>query len=1134
MRISLSESRIKMTVLSWAFLCLWSLSALASSPESSINNRYASHSVLSNGRWFKVGIGQTGLYKLSYNDLKTLGMEVETMDPRDIRVYHNGGGLLNELNSTERPDDLVEIPVFVSGESDGSFDANDYVVFFAQGPVTWSYDESENIYRHNPNAYEDYSYAFITADLGRGKRVSSMESPSSPAASVISEFLDFQLHDDDNYNIINGGRTYYGEIIDGTGNLLLNFDFNNAKTQRPCYVAFHVAGRNFQPASFQISINDQLLKTVSIESTQPGSDHTFAYEKSDIVSGTVTGDRVKVLLHHMAIPGATSMGYVDYVSVNAWRSLRFVGPQMLFRNPEAASEQQVYEYKIANATQSLQVWDVSNPLLPRKMDGHMSNSAFVFKTYGRQDNAFVAFNGNSFLTAKQIGMIDNQDLHASRNVDYVMIVHPDFLSQAQRLKAIHSQYDPDLDILIVTPQMIYNEFSCGAQDVTAIRDYCRMLYHDSNPLRYLLLFGDASFDYKNRNGMVNFVPSYEQLEAADIHSNIVTDDFFGFLDDNEGSIFNSRPDIGIGRIPVSTLEQAVQMVDKIENYLAQNEMTMQPWRNTITFVCDDAQGNEFFNHSEKYAHQIPNTGGHNLVIDKIYLDAYNQESTPNGQLAPEVNAAINSRIDKGTLVLNYVGHGGEVQLAAERILQRVDVNSWRNAPRYPLMITGTCEFSRFDDHTRTSLGEYAFLQPYGGMIAMFTTSRVTYGTDNEQFITSIYDHLFEIQGGERMRLGDVYRMAKQRGCYAERRYVFFGDPALRLPCPKWTVETTSFPDTLKALQPATLTGTVNDLNGDVVNTFNGTVYVSIYDKETTYTTFGDEDTRPKEFQLRNSILFNGQAEVINGHFSIDFIVPRDISFRFGSGMISYYATDLVNDANGKYEDFIIGGFYENAVMDDTPPSVQLTIDDEFFVTGGITSESPTLIAFVEDESGINTTGTGIGHDIVATLTGAYDMSYILNDYFVAEKNNQGKGSITYRIQSLPEGNYTLTLKVWDIYNNSTTATIDFTVANSSLMVLEDPVCAPNPFTDETYFSFGHNQIGKNMQVEIRIFDAMGRLVNVMNEQVKGFSARTNPIRWDGRSSDGKPLPAGLYVYRIFATNDEGESAYITSKLIKTY
>ena len=374
-------------------------------------------------------------------------------------------------------------------------------------------------------------------------------------------------------------------------------------------------------------------------------------------------------------------------------------------------------------------------------------------------------------------------------------------------------------------------------------------------------------------------------------------------------------------------------------------------------------------------------------------------------------------------------------------------------------------------------------------------------------------------------------MAKQEGRLFERAYVFFGDPVLRLPLPKWTVETTRIDDTIKALQPVTIEGEVRDLSGEVADGFNGLVYVSVYDKETTYTTKGDENTPPQEFNRRHSVLFNGKTEVVNGRFSIEFIVPRDISYRYGSGMVSYYATDYQNDASGLYENFIIGGFYEDAILDEEPPEVMLYIDDEQFVSGGITGNSPTLIAYVEDASGINTTGTGIGHDIVATLTGPSNESYILNEYFVADLGVQGKGTVTYRMQNLEEGDYILNFKVWDIYNNSGTASIAFRVANSEMMVLEDPICAPNPLVNETYFSFGHNQIGNNMDVKICIYDMMGRLVAILNEQIAGTSARTNPIYWNGCSSQGNKLPAGLYVYTITATNDQNEVATITSKLL---
>ena len=1097
------------------------------------NSRYASNSVLSTGNWFKVGIAESGIYKLTYSDLSSLGMDVDGIDPRHIRVYHNGGGVLNEVNERPRFDDLVEVPIVVIGESDGKFDRNDYVLFYARGPVTWNYNRTKDSFIHRPNAYDDFSYAFITADLGPGERLATASQPTGSSNVTIDEFLDYQVYERDNYNIINGGRTYYGDIIDGNGSLSRDFNFKNAKTNRSSHISVALAGRNFQPASFQLQVNNMVLKTLPITQTSAGSNKTFAYEVFGDVTSSVTSDIIKVTINHIGVSGTTSLGYIDYIEVNAWRSLKFTPSEMLFRNPMASDGSRVYTYNISGASSAMQVWDVTDSIQPKKVDGQLNGSMYSFNVHGNAKNEFIAFDGSSYHSPELLGAIANQDLHGDRNYDYLMVVYPDFLEQAERLKAIHAVYDPDLRIKIATPNEIYNEFSCGATDVTAIRDYCRMLYHDSRPLRYLLLFGDGSFDYKNRGEVATFVPTYEARQAADIHTSFVTDDYFCFMDDNEGTLSGSTPDIGAGRFPVSTVEQATQMVDKVELYLEMNESTMQPWRNVITFLCDDAESNQFLDHSEGFVEQIKNTGGERLVVDKIYLDAYNQVSTPNGQLAPEVNKAINDRMDKGTLVLNYMGHGGEVQLSAERIIQRADVNSWRNGPKYPLMITGTCEFSRYDDHTRTSLGEYAFLNQYGGMIAMFTTSRVTYGPNNHRFVTNVYDHLFEIVNGERRRLGDVFRMAKPLGNEYERAYVFFGDPALRLPMPKWTVETVSMNDTLRALQPASIQGVVKNLGNQIDTTFNGIVYVSVYDKAVNYTTYGDEDTSPKTFTLRQSILYNGKTEVVNGRFTVDFIVPRDISYPFGDGMVSYYATDYVNEASGLYEDFVIGGFYDDAVMDETPPTVRLFIDDEKFVSGGITGDSPTLIAYVEDESGINTTGAGIGHDIVATLTGPTRETYKLNDYFVADLGYQGKGEVRYRMQNLPDGDYILSLKVWDIYNNSSTTSIAFKVMSSDLMVLEDPVCAPNPVSQDAYFSFGHNQIGNNMEVQIRIFDIMGRLVTVLNEHVTGTSMRIDPIHWNGCANNGGRLPAGIYVYSITAVNDKQEVATITSKFIIT-
>ena len=1132
------HSKIRLIAL-LLMMVLATLAPLSVRAQQGSNPTYATRSAMASGEWYKIALPKTGVYKLTASDLTELGIDVTKVDPRQIRIYHNGGGVLPEMNYVSRPDDLVEVSAYVSGEADGHFDNGDYILFYGRGPVTWTLESNRVAYTHNQNPYDDNAYAFVVTGLGQGKRISESSQPTESPSATVSQFLDYEVHEKDLYNLNRMGRTYFGDKMELTSSQNFDFSFPNVITTKPCSVKTALAGRNFQPASFAVLVDNVQQAMYSIATTTSSTEDYYGHEVGGWISTQPKSETIRITLKHNSNgSGSTSEGYVDYILVNAWRQLKMSGGQMLFRNPEASIINKVYEYRLTGATQQTQVWDVSDPMNPVKVKGQLSGSTFSFKTMGDQDNEFVAHDGSSYCTAKAVGKVENQNLHGIRNVDFVILTYEGFMEQAERLEALHNQLDPDLNILVTTPELVYNEFSCGAKDISAIRDFCRMLYLDSTPehhLRYLLLLGDCSFDYKNRDGVVDFVPSYESVGSLYPKESYVTDDYFGFMDEDEGNIAHSIADIGVGRFPVQTAEQVSQMIDKIERYVTKDASTMNSWRNTITFFTDDESG--FVNNAESLAENLKNVGGEAVVVDKIYLDAYTQISAPGGEICPEVNAAINSRMEKGTLVLHYIGHGGEVQLSEEKILQRKDVDSWRNAPMYPLMITGTCEFSRYDDHERTSLGEYAFLNQYGGMIAMFTTSRVTYGPQNQSFAEGIYDNLFRFTGGERLRLGDVYRRAKTSGGLSEKRYVFFGDPALRLSYPKWTVETLSingqdpgFQDTISALQPVEIEGVVKDLEGNVATGFNGVVNVIVYDKEAELSTLGTA-TGVIDFKLRNSMIFNGKAEAVNGRFKINFTVPRDISYRYGQGLINYYATDYEVDANGSCDSFIIGGFYDEAIEDEDGPEVRLFIDDTLFVNGGLTGQNPLLLAFVEDESGINTTGAGIGHDIMATLTGPSRNSYCLNDYFVAELNQPGKGSITYKLQDLPDGDYILTLKVWDIYNNSGVATVEFTVVNNGGMRIENAFNAPNPVTDETHFVFDHNQVGNNLQVDIYIYDIMGRWVTTLSEVVSGGTTRTDPIRWDGRSAGGEELRNGVYVYRIVATSDKGETATQVSKLV---
>ena len=1103
--------------------------------ERKANYYSADNSVLASGRWYQMSLSSTGVYKLTYSELASMGVPVSSINPKNIRLYHNGGGVLPVINKDKRHDDLVEIPIYVSGEHDGSFDSHDYIIFYGRGPVTWQ--NVNGVYEKITNPYSDYSYVFLTVDLGEGKRIESAEKVSETPDVVVNSFLDYQIVEDDAYNLNNMGATWYGDKFDASLSRKYSFNFPNLIKEKKCNLFSEVASRNYSRSDFIYKANGSLI--YKLASTTNVYDGLYASMlKTGNIKFNSDKDQIVIDLTYSRTT-SNSTGWLDYISINAWRELKFTGKMMPFRNPDCFSGEKVYRYEIANANANMQVWDVTNPTEPKNVNLQLSSKTATFITKGTENNEFVAFDGSDYKTATFVSMVANQNLHSKYDFDYLIITHPDFYSQSERLREIHSRLD-DLKIEIVTPQQIYNEFSCGAQDITAIRDYIRMLYKKSNQrLRYVLLFGDASYDFKNKSGQVCFVPSYESKISCS-NSCVVTDDYFVCLDDYEGQMDNtSTIDLAIGRMPVATQEDADAMLDKIERYIEINDESAGPWRKNITFVADDDQ-TYYMAHAEELEQIIRENGGEDVDIDKIYLDAYPQIATSSGQRAPECNAAITNRVERGASIINYIGHAGEVGWSAERILTNEDIFSWKNSPKLHLMITASCEFSRYDDHTRTSAGEYVFLNHHGGAIAMMTTARVTYGTNSIKLMRLLYEHLFDIDGGKYITMGEVYVHAKQVGDENSKAYVYFGDPALRLNYPENVIELTSInnqeiddlsgADTLKALQNINIKGVVNDMFGTHLSDFNGVLHIDVYDKDVTYNTYGDE-TNKISYKLRNSVIYTGKAEVKDGKFSADFTLPKDINYSFGNGLISLYAYSDKTDAHGSFSNVIVGGLNEDAETDDNGPEIKLYIDDERFVDGSMTNENPLLLAYIKDENGVNTSGAGVGHDIIATLSGATNKVYTINQFYNAPLSKDDYGVLSYKFYGLNEGEHTLTFKVWDIYNNSSTATIRFNVVKGKVINIENVANYPNPMTDYTNFTFEHNQKDNDIDVVVNIYDVMGQLVKTITERRYGTTVRIEPVKWDGRSDDGSPLSAGIYVYNVTVKNAQGEETSGYSKLI---
>jgi hypothetical protein len=1105
---------------------------------------WADHSVLSTGDWFKIRVNADGIFQVSYDDLKDLGVNVSSLHSENIRLYGNGGGMLPEPNSEFRYDDLQENAIEIVDGGDGTFDAGDYFLFYGQSPDRWVLRPDISRFYHHRNVYSDYTYYFITVDMGPGKRIPLYTPEAQTPNYTVTRFTDYAFYENDQYNLIKSGRQWFGELFDFTNkNYSFGFYFPNLDPEAEHYLRVRTAAKAEAASSFFGSVDGENVVTMLIPGVSSGPNGDYAKAKTGEKVFNTNNQNITVDIQYNNSTSAAK-GWLDYIEVNAVCMMTFQGGQMLFRDPHSIGENRISEFILGNTNGNVKIWETTDPLNVRQIKTTTSGNTEKFVLPTPVLREFVAFiSGPNQYHPEMIGKVPNQDLHAARNIDYVIVTHPDFMDQANELANFHRSFS-GLNVLVTTPENIYNEFSSGAQDITAIKDLMRMLYEtadNGHEPRYLLLFGDASYDYKDiQPENTNFVPTFESEESLHHIGSYATDDFFGFLDPTEGTGSNELLDIGIGRFIVRTSDEAQMAVDKVKHY-ATSPLSMGDWRNMVTFVADDENGNTHINQAEQLATFV-DTAYPVYNIDKIYLDSYQQISTPGGQRYPEVNEAINTRIEKGTLIMNYTGHGGEVGWAHERILELSDINSWTNYNKLAVFVTATCEFTRYDDPGRISAGEYVFLNKKGGAISLFTTARATFGGSNLSLNKGFYKHVFEKVNGEYNTMGDLIRLAKLESSSEtnDKKFVLIGDPALKIAYPDYNIQTTTInqdivsenADTLKALSYVTISGRIVDESDNPVTDYQGTLYSIVYDKESEVTTLGQDDgSTPRTFKLRKNVIYKGKARVIDGEFTFSFVVPKDIAYQYGPGRLSYYIENGEKDASGYFNDIIVGGYSKTGVEDNTGPEIQLYMNDSLFKPGDITNENPQLYAVVFDDNGINTVGNSIGHDIVAILDDDNENPFILNDFYEADINSFQQGSVRYPFFNIPAGQHTVKFKIWDVYNNPSEALLNFVVVDAGSIVISDLINYPNPFSGTTNFRFNHNQSDAEMDVEIEIFDLTGRKIATLKDHINNDSFYSAPIQWDGTNDNGRKLIGGIYIYRTKITNEDGVQTSAANKLL---
>lgn len=1113
---------------------------------------YRSNSVLANGDWYKLSVRNTGIYKVNAAFLQSLGINTSGLSSSAIRLYGNGGQMLAEANSEKRPDDLTENAILMFDGGDGVFSGNDYFLFFANGPHAWIKDSVNKTFRHQKNLYSKESFYFLTVG-GTGLRVQNRNSTASPNQQVTA-FRDRYFYELDTINFLKSGKEWYGEEFSNTPGKTLTRNFNvsfpNLLTGLPVGVVSNVAARsNGVSSSFTVRVNNAVAVQHIIASVGTGTYDPVAFPHEAVSAFTTSQPAISLQYNYQ--PGSlNSQGWLNWFELFPQRQLSMSGvDQLMFRDWETVGSGNIAEFRLQAASASTFVWDITDPLNPVNITGTLTGSEFRFAGPSDRLREYAAFTNQNFLLPNAAGKISNQDLHNSTVKDYLIITPPSLLSEAQRLAAWHQQ-NQNLRTLVATTEQVYNEFSSGTPDPSAIRDFVKMYYDKAGAdttkrPRYLLLFGDASYDYQNRVASnTNFVPCYESDASLDPLSTYTTDDFFGLLDDADYinlSFPVSLIDIGIGRIPAKNLQEAKNVVDKIIRYHAKE--SFGPWRNETTLIADDEDNNIHLDDAELHAQVIQQNKTFNL--SKIYLDAYRQQSGSGGSRYPDANQAVNNKLFSGTLIWNYSGHGGFRRLAEEVILDQDMVNSWNNPDKLPLFITATCDFAPYDNPAINSIGEDILVRERTGAIALMTTTRVVFAFSNriinnnylQMALTADANGVFPSLG-EAMKKAKNYTYLNFGDVVNNRKFTLLGDPAVRLGFPELKVKTTSInnqspsADTLKALDRYTIKGEVTDASGLRLSAFNGNVYPVIFDKVQQVKTFGnDAGSMVTAFNQQSNIIFKGKAKVTNGQFSYTFVVPKDINYQFGNGKISYYAENGAKGGSGAETDIVVGGAGSNPLTDHTGPLIKAWLNDEKFVNGGIAGQTPVLLLKLFDSSGINTVGTGIGHDLIATLDNDNSRFFILNDYYEAETDSYQKGTVKFQLPALTEGLHTLSIKAWDVQNNSSEYRLEFRVVKDEEFKLARVYNYPNPFSSKTTFMFEHNRPAENLQVMIRIFSVSGKVVKSIARTINTEGNRSFDIEWDGRDDYGQKIGRGVYIYQLEVKDSNGKKQSAIQKLV---
>ncbi len=1087
------------------------------------------NSVLSTGDWYRFEVKEEGIYKIDKAYLSKLGIDVNSIDPRTIKIYNNGGYILPWSVNEDRPDGLLENAIFISGENDGKFDDADYILFYGRGVDFFEFNQRLNAIKRNKHWYSKHNYYWLTVSGSNGKRMLKQSNVAGQAAYKQNSTVAFKFYDDDKENLLGSGLIDVGDNFSNskTSNTYTNM-LNELIADSTIDYSFHFV--NSSQPSIKLNLFENNTKIFSRSVSGIGFDDRAQYKAgrdlyaSANYQGSLPNNRS--LLKFTIIPSSIgNKGYLDYFEIKYYQKLMAVDNSLVFYSD---GKEAVVEYKVPGFSGSdilvFNVTDFSNTRIveTEKTGGQVS---FKANESGNLKSKYIAVHSGKIKVPPAGEKIDNSNIRGiSPGARYVIITHKKFKEQAERLLNYRiNEARFKISGQLVYIDEIYNEFSGGLLDPTSIRDFLKYAY-DNWEIKpeYVLLLGDGDYDYYDLLGKgLNFIPTFQTKTSLSELNSYPYDDFYTRISGND-----RKADLAIGRLNVTTTEEAKSVVDKIINYEALLNKGL--WRNKITLLADDGlttKGNDHERHTRQSENLSKNHIPQNFQRNKIYLSNYKTVNTGLGRRKPDVNKAIIDAMNNGTLIFNYIGHGNPDVWAHERVFQRsVSIPQLKNK-EYFFLTAATCDFGRYDDPNLQSATEEMVLMEDAGMIGGISAVRPVYSAQNAALNNLFYDYLLGTKdsNGFPVPVGNAYfRLKQSRTGDNDEKYHLFCDPYLRLDIPNLPAEIDQVnnsnliqPVQIKALSNVTIKGKV--LNVDSSNSsFDGEGIVTVFDSKRII----HLDDINYDMEVQGGVIFRGRVSIKNGNFSTAFTVPKDISYENKNGKIVVYFFNDEIDGVGYTNNIIVGGTDTTKSNDGKGPEIEILYDDDEMENSYLVGPNFNLHIKLFDETGLNTTGTGIGHKLEAVLDDDEEHSIDLTDYFIGDLNSGGKkGEVNYKFSSLEKKDYKIKIKAWDVYNNFSSQESFFTVVDDSKLIVREVYNYPNPFSAYTYFTFQHN-LNTAINVKIKIYTITGRLIKEIEEE--NIPDKFVKIKWDGKDKDNDIIANGTYLYKLNIETVDGK------------